>query len=96
MIAFDKQESELRKRSKEKEVDEDGFELVKPSFSTTVAAPLATVPSKKRKSAEGGLSDFYRFQLKERKKEEWAEEKRQESLDKDRFNEMKSQNKFQL
>lgn len=94
MVEYDLLEAELRRKSKQVEVDEDGFTLVKPSFSNSVA-PDQTVSKKKRKSNEG-LSDFYRFQLKERKIEEWTQTKRQEALDKEILNNMRSSKKFQL
>jgi ribosomal RNA-processing protein 7 len=95
MVAYDRAEAEMRKKSKQKEIDEDGFELVKPSFSNTI--PVASsVSTKKRKTSSEGLSDFYRFQLKERKIAEWSAEKKQEAIDKDRINQMRSENKFQL
>ena len=91
MMAFDKAEAEARRKSKKTEVDDDGFTLVKPSM---VGNPNEVV-SRKRKSSEG-VSDFYRFQLKDRKIAEWSEEKRQEVRDKTKMNEMKSSGKFQL
>ena len=93
MVEYDRLEAELRRKSKQVEVDEDGFTMVKPSFSNAVVA-AQTVSKKKRKSE--GLSDFYRFQLKERKVEEWTQTKRQEALDKDILNNMRSSKKFQL
>ena len=94
MVEYDRLEAELRRKSEQVEVDEDGFTLVKPSFSNSVVADQ-TVSKKKRKSNEG-LSDFYRFQLKERKVEEWTQTKRQEALDKEILNNMRSSKKFQL
>ena len=94
MVEYDRQEAELRRKSKQVEVDEDGFTLVKPSFSNNVIVQAVSL-TKKRKSNEG-LSDFYRFQLKERKVEEWTQTKRQEALDKEILNQMRSSNKFQL
>ena len=93
MVEYDRLEAELRRKSKQVEVDEDGFTLVNPSFSNSVVADQ-TVSKKKRKSE--AVSDFYRFQLKERKIEEWTQTKRQEALDKDILNNMRSSKKFQL
>jgi ribosomal RNA-processing protein 7 len=95
MVAYDRAEAEMRRKSKQKEIDEDGFELVKPSFNNNTI-PSIPLTNKKRKSTNDGLSDFYRFQLKERKIAEWSAEKKQEALDKDRINQMRSQYKFQL
>jgi ribosomal RNA-processing protein 7 len=94
MIEYDRNEAELRRNLRQVEVDEDGFTLVKPSFTNSVMAD-APVSRKKRKSSEG-LSDFYRFQLKERKVDEWNQTRRQEALDKEYLNNMRSSNKFQL
>ena len=93
MVEYDRHEAELRRKSKQVEIDEDGFTVVKPSFSNTVFSH-PDLSKKKRKSNE--LSDFYRFQLKERKVEEWTQTKRQEALDKEILNQMRSSNKFQL
>jgi hypothetical protein len=94
MIEYDRNEAELRRKLKQVDVDEDGFTVVKPSFTNSVVSD-AHVSRKKRKSNEG-LSDFYRFQLKERKVEEWSQTRRQEALDKEHLNNMRSSNKFQL
>lgn len=91
MVAYDKAEAELRRKSKTQDVDEDGFIMVKPALNASIAPPA----TKKRKSQEG-VSDFYRFQLKEKKIAEWTQEKRQETLDKIKLGEMKSSGKFQL
>jgi ribosomal RNA-processing protein 7 len=96
MLAFDAKEAELRKKQKEKEVDVDGFELVKPAAPLTTAFVDTSANRKKRKSSSEGLSDFYKFQIKERKLAEWGDIKKQEFSDKDRLEEMKSQNRFQL
>ena len=94
MIAYDKADAEMRRKSKLVEVDADGFTLVKP-VSTNTGSTQPT-DRRKRKSADAVQSDFYRFQLKERKIAEWSEEKRQETLDKEKLNEMKASRKFQL
>lgn len=94
LLAYDRQEAEMRRKSREQEVDEDGFIMVKPKF--TASAPVETPETKKRKSKPDSVSDFYRFQLKERKMSEWSETKRQQQKDAARFNEMKNSNKFQL
>ena len=86
----------MRRKSKEVEVDDDGFTMVKPSFSASMSAVDVSPESKKRKNRAEDLKDFYVFQLKERKMAEWGDSKKQESLDKIKFNEMKSNNKFQL
>ena len=97
LLAYDRQEAELRRKSREKEVDEDGFELVKPSSGLAGAVPTGgEVESKKRKSRSGDVTDFYRFQLRERKVAEWSEQQRRVVQDKDRLLEMKNSNKFQL
>ena len=96
LLAYDRQEAESRRNSKIAEVDEDGFTLVKPTFSSTVATTDAVPESKKRKSKGEDVNDFYRFQLKERKMAEWGAEKLQAAQDTIKFNEMKSNNKFQL
>ena len=96
LLAYDKQEAEMRRKSNEVEVDEDGFTLVKPSFSTSMSVVDSRLSSKKRKNRAEDLKDFYVFQLKERKMAEWKDEKKRESGDKIKFNEMKSSNKFQL
>ena len=94
LLAYDRHEAEMRRKSKEQEVDEDGFIMVKPKVtSTAIATPTET---KKRKPKADSLTDFYRFQLKERKMSEWSETKRQQQKDVTRFNEMKNSNKFQL
>ena len=90
MVAHDKADADMKRKSKLTEVDEDGFTLVKPSINGE-----ATISSKKRKLTEGS-TDFYRFQLKDRKIAQWTEEKRMESVDKAKLNEMKSSGKFQL
>ena len=97
LLAYDRQEAEARRRSKEQDVDEDGFIMVKPKFTGASAVSANQTDSKKRKSrGEDGVTDFYRFQLKERKMAEWSETKRQHIKDTARFNEMKNSNKFQL
>ena len=97
LLAFDRQEAELRRKSKEKEVDEDGFELVKPSNPGTSAVPTAhCADSRKRKSRNEDMKDFYRFQLRERKVAEWSDQRRSALQDQQRLLEMKSSNKFQL
>ncbi len=94
MIEYDRHEAELRRRSKQVEIDEDGFTLVKPSFSNIIVDQPPS--SKKKRKSNDGLSDFYRFQLKERKVEEWTQAKRQEAIDKEVLSQMRSSNKFQL
>jgi ribosomal RNA-processing protein 7 len=97
LLAFDRQEAELRRKSKEREVDEDGFELVKPSNPGASAVPTAQVAdSRKRKSRNEDMKDFYRFQLRERKVAEWSDQRRSALQDQQRLLEMKSSNKFQL
>jgi ribosomal RNA-processing protein 7 len=95
LLAYDKQEAEMKRKSHEQEVDEDGFILVKPKVSNVASIP-AQPESKKRKSKSDSLTDFYRFQLKERKMAEWSESKRQQASDVARFTEMKNNSKFQL
>lgn len=95
LLAYDKQEAEMKRKSREKEVDEDGFIMVKPKVTNVTVVPSQT-ESKKRKSKSDELTDFYRFQLKERKMAEWSEAKRQQASDVQRFTEMKNNNKFQL
>jgi hypothetical protein len=95
MVEYDRQEAEMRRKSKQVEIDEDGFTLVKPTNGQTVVVDSVPTSSKKRKQNDG-FSDFYRFQLKERKVEEWTQTKRQEALDKEYLNNMRSSKKFQL
>lgn len=95
LLAYDRSEAEMRRKSKDKEVDEDGFELVKPT-SMVMTPVAAETDSKKRKSRGEDLTDFYRFQLKERKMAAWSDVKTQESLDKAKLVHMKESNKFQL
>ena len=95
MVEFDRQEAEMRRKSKQVEIDEDGFTLVKPTNGQMAVVDSVPTSSKKRKQNDG-FSDFYRFQLKERKVEEWTQTKRQEALDKEYLIKMRSSKKFQL
>ena len=96
LLAFDKQEAEMRRKSREKTVDDDGFIMVQPKMNTTASVPSVSTESKKRKSRAEDLTDFYRFQLKERKVAEWSDAKRRDAKDRMKLNEMKNSNKFQL
>jgi ribosomal RNA-processing protein 7 len=96
LLAFDMQEAEMRRKSREKIVDDDGFTLVQPQSNSMVSVPSMAGESKKRKSRAEDLTDFYRFQLKERKVAEWSDAKRREAKDRTKLNEMKNSNKFQL
>ncbi len=95
MLEFDAREAELKRKLKEKVIDEDGFELVQPSATNTFTSD-SEHSRKKRKSSSEGLNDFYKFQMKERKMAEWGDIKKQEVLDKSRLEDMKAQKKFQL
>lgn len=97
MLEFDVREAELKRKMKDKIVDEDGFELVKPSASSnSLTVDTDNSLRKKRKSSSGGLDDFYKFQVKERKMAEWGDMKKQEYSDRSRLEDMKAQKKFQL
>lgn len=97
MLEFDVREAELKRKMKDKIVDEDGFELVKPSASSnSLTVDTDNLLRKKRKSSSGGLDDFYKFQVKERKMAEWGDMKKQEYSDRSRLEDMKAQKKFQL
>ena len=97
LLAYDKQEAELRRKSREKVVDDDGFELVQAKPAATLSTPsVAATESKKRKSKGEDLTDFYRFQLKERKLAEWSDAKQRDAKDKLKLADMKSNAKFQL
>ncbi len=86
----------MRRKSRETEVDEDGFTLVKAKVSMVQPVTPSSSDSRKRKAKSEGLTDFYRVQLKERKSAEWRDTKRQQARDLERLNEMKNRNKFQL
>ncbi len=94
MIQYDKREAEAKRKSKEVEVDDDGFTLVKPSVKQIQLEEVSPTNSKKKKRAE--LDDFYRFQLKERKTAEWNDVQKQKEMDRRKIEEMKSNKKFQL
>lgn len=96
LLAYDRHEAELRRKSREKEVDEDGFELVKPSNPTLSAVPTAEAADTRKRKSRAETSDFYRFQLRERKVAEWSDHQRKMNADKVRITEMKNSEKFQL
>ena len=96
LLAYDQHEAEVRRKSKEKIIDDDGFTLVKSTLSVSESTIGPVEGTRKRKNKAEDLKDFYAFQLKERKIAEWKDSKTQEASDKAKFNEMKMNKKFQL
>lgn len=77
------------REEEEEKVDEDGFKLVINTKRKTLAAPGETVasgPLKKQKSKE--KSDFYRFQLREQRKQEMNNLLKQFQADKEKVSEL--------
>lgn len=96
MEAFDRRvDAERRAARSGPVVDEDGFTLITRTRGAKRAAPAATVvQQKKRAKEERDVVDFYRFQRRERKREELATLRRQFEEDKLKIARMREQRKF--
>ena len=66
MTYFDERTEEEKRARRDRVVDDDGFELV--TYKRKSHAPETPEPPKKKKE----LVDFYRFQIREKKREELA------------------------
>ncbi|ODV92059.1 hypothetical protein CANCADRAFT_30328 [Tortispora caseinolytica NRRL Y-17796] len=70
---FNEKEEDMRKAAEQDGMDEDGFVTVKPAgVRGTQPTPLLSASdiqvNKKKKSRSTGLTDFYRFQVRDQKK----------------------------
>jgi ribosomal RNA-processing protein 7 len=100
MIAFDEQEAAAERERKLKEgvADEDGFVTV--SYKNThkrqrgVAEEDTSKKRKRNKKPAKELKNFYRFQVREEKRERLADLRKKFEEDKARIARMKAQRKF--
>ena len=77
------------------EADDDGFTVVKRSKQARRGGQNASnIAPRKKKKKEKELKDFYRFQLKEGKRDKLAELREQFEADKQKVQKMKLTNKF--
>ena len=100
MELFDEKEMQRKHELEQKynQPDEHGFVTVvrkgrknnSDGLGCNVAAFSGTVEKKETK----GLVDFYRFQMREKKRDELAELRRKFEQDKQQISQMKDQNRF--
>jgi len=91
MEHFDERSEEEKRRRKDKVVDEDGFEVVtyKRKEKLTAEEDQYVKPKKSKE-----LQDFYRFQVREKKREELASLRAKFEADKRRVAAMKARRSF--
>lgn len=96
IAAFETREEQIRlaKERKRNEVDADGFTLVSRKRQARHAVIEANRVSKKPKKKKKELKDFYRFQLRESKRDQLAELRKKFEADKRRIEKLKAARKF--
>eukprot|EP00300_Choanocystis_sp_HF-7_P004102 c13133_g1_i1.p1 GENE.c13133_g1_i1~~c13133_g1_i1.p1 ORF type:complete len:247 (+),score=63.22 c13133_g1_i1:50-790(+) len=102
LMSFDQAEEEAQKAKEETLVDEDGFILVtrrgnkRYSGANGVSMPVATADPEKiaKKRKQDKVLDFYRFQQRQRRREELAVLREKFEEDKLRIQKMKSSRRF--
>eukprot|EP00944_MAST-04C_sp_MAST-4C-sp1_P003809 g3809.t1 len=98
MEAFQKRLDDERKERERRmqEADDDGFTVVKRSKQARLSGQNATniVPRGRKKKKSKELKDFYRFQLKEGKRDKLAELRTQFEADKKKVERLKLTKKF--
>jgi ribosomal RNA-processing protein 7 len=92
MSHFDERTEEEKRRQATRQVDEDGFELVTYKRKARDLGPEKSAEPEKKKKKE--LTDFYKFQVRDKRREELASLRRRFDADKNRVAEMKIQRKF--
>jgi hypothetical protein len=97
MVAFEKRlEDEKRELERRRhEADDDGFTVVKRKNTARKGGQQASnIAPRKKKKNTGELKDFYRFQMKEGKRNKLAELREQFEVDKLKVERLKMTDKF--
>jgi len=92
MSHFDERTEEEKRRRADRQVDEDGFELVTyKRKARDLGGPKEPEPPRKKKKE---LVDFYKFQTRDKRREDLALLRKRFDNDKQRVEEMKQQRRF--
>jgi ribosomal RNA-processing protein 7 len=96
MAAFEEKERDIREQRKrmKDEVDDDGFTMVVNSRKKQAISSSESSRKKRRKKKETEMGNFYRFQIRESKREQLADLRSKFELDKKRIADMKETRKF--
>ena len=96
LAAFDEKERDIRDKRKrmKDEVDDDGFTMVVNSRKKQGNSSSESNRKKRRKKKETEMGNFYRFQIRESKREQLADLRSKFEQDKKRIASMKATRKF--